>query len=107
MKPRTVLAGGIDRHQDRGGGDHGDRREISLGIVGQLRVNARIDHVTGRHQQQRVAVGRRLRDDCRADCAASAAAIVDHDWLAHAFVELLPEHAPYYVGAAARRIRHD
>ena len=95
----------IDRHQNRGGSDHRNRRKIGNGVVGQLCVDARIDDVTGRHQQQRITVRRSFGDDFGAEHAACSAAIVDHDRLAQARAQLLTKHAGDNVGAAARRIR--
>src|SRR5262249_39358983 len=88
-------------------GDHGYRGEILCGVVRELRVDARIDHVAGRYQQQRVAVRRRFGGDRGANRAASTAAIVDHDRLAEALVQLLPEHTADDVGTAARGVGHD
>jgi hypothetical protein len=63
--------------------------------------------MAGRHEHQRIAVRRRLGDGGRADRAAGAAAIVDHDRLAQALVQLLAEHAGDDVGAAAGGVGHD
>ena len=68
-------------------------RKIVHRIVGQLRVDARVDDVAGRNEQQRITIRRGLGGGGRADRVACAGAIVDHNRLAQNFVELLPEHA--------------
>jgi hypothetical protein len=95
------------RHQYCGRSDHGDRREVLLRIVGQLCIDARVDDVAGRNEQQRITIRRGLGGGGRANRAAGAAAIIDHDRLAQTFVELLSDHPADDVGAAAGRVRHD
>jgi hypothetical protein len=52
------------------------------GIVGKLGVNPGIDgDRTGLPEQERIAVGLGVLDDLRADDAAGAAAVFDHDRL--------------------------
>jgi hypothetical protein len=48
------------RHQYCGRSDHGDRREVLLRIVGQLCIDARVDDVAGRNEQQRITIRRGL-----------------------------------------------
>ena len=55
----------------------------------------------GGAEQQRVAVGRRLRDVGGADQAARAAAILDDHRLAEQFAEPRRDHAGDHVDAAA------
>jgi hypothetical protein len=78
------------RHQYCGRSDHADWRKIVHRIVGQLRVDARVDDVAIRNEQQRITIRRGLGGGGRADRAACAGAIVDHNRLAQNFVELCP-----------------
>src|SRR6516165_2056808 len=97
----------IDRHQNWSGSDHCDRCKVLDGVVGQLRVDARVDDVAGRHQQQRVTVRRSLGDNLGAKDATGTAPIVDHDRSTEACTQFLAEHAPNDVGTAARWVRDD
>ena len=56
-------------------------------------------------QEQRVAIGRGLRDLVGADRAAAAAGVLDHDGLAEGFADLLREDARKQIGGAAGRKR--
>jgi hypothetical protein len=91
---------GHDRH-------HADRREILVEVVGELRVSRLRDRVMDRSHEKRVAVGRRLRGFRRAERAARAAAVLDHDLLAPFFRQLRADHARQQIGRSARRERHD
>jgi len=57
--------------------------------------------------QQRVAVGRRSRDDLGARDAAGTGPVLDHDLLAECLGHLRADDARHRVGQAARRVRHD
>ena len=70
----------------------------------QLVVELRIDRVRRQREQDRVAVGRRLRDDIGADVAGSAAAVVDDDRLAQRGRERFVQDPRDNIGAATRRI---
>ena len=98
----------IDHEHVGNAGDQDDRREILDVVVRHLRVQARVDRVRahGAHFQ-RVAVGRGLGDQLRADVAAGAGPVVDDDRLAPCVGELLRDGAGEDVGGAARRERHD
>ncbi len=85
----------------------GDRREIAQRIVGQRLVDRRRDRERGQREQQHVAVGRRSRDDLRADHGASAGTRIDDDRLAEALRKRLREHARERVAGAAGRSRDD
>jgi hypothetical protein len=63
--------------------------------------------VRQRDREQRVAVGRRLRDQIGADLAAPARPVVDHDIHLPAFAERLPDRARHHVGQPAGWKRHD
>ena len=96
----------IDRDDVRRGDQHGNRREGFQRIVGQ-RVEPGIDRGRQRHDQERVAVLRRVGDDLGANHAAGAAAIVDDDLLAEPLAEMLRDDAGDDVVDAAGRKRHD
>jgi hypothetical protein len=103
---RPVSEGGVPRwiirippEKNWSGSDHCNRREILGGVVGQLCVDARIDDVAGRHQQQRVAVWHSLGDDLGAKNATGAAAIVDKNRLWRALCQRLVWVQKYEVGA--------
>ena len=88
--------------------DHRHRREILHRIERQRRIDARADRErTDVGEQQRVAIGRGLGDDLRADVAVGAGLVLDDDRLAPRFRELLADRAREDVRRAARRVRHD
>jgi hypothetical protein len=60
-----------------------------------------------RHDQQRVAVGRRLRDRVGADDRAGAGAVLHHEGLLELLGKVLRDHARIDVGRAAGAERHD
>ncbi len=60
-----------------------------------------------RHQQQRVAIGRRAGNLLRAQVAGGAGLVLDHERLAHAVAQLLRQQAHHDVIGAARRVRHN
>jgi hypothetical protein len=90
------------------GYEAGDRRESLDRIIGQLGVEARIDH-EGRFRpdEQRVAVGRGLGDVFRRDLIVGARLVLDDDLLAPRFGEALRERAGERVGHTAGRGGHD
>jgi hypothetical protein len=61
----------------------------------------------GTAEPERVAVGRRLGDLARADRAAGAAMVLDHDLLAERLAHELGDAARQHVVAAAGRVRND
>ena len=87
---------------------HHHRREILRRIERQLGIDARADHQAAEvGEQQRVAVGRALRDEIGADVAVRAGLVLDHDRLAPDLGELRPDLAREDVGGAAGRVGHD
>ncbi len=86
--------------------DQGDRREALHRIVLCLGVHRRIDAVGHVSVEQRIAVGRRARDDLRAEHARRAGPVVDDHGEARGLLQLLRDQAPGEIGAAARRVRH-
>ena len=80
-----VLRGDRVRHREEQAAvahEVGDRREVLLRVVRQALVDERIDHEARGIDEQRVTVGRRLRDDLRADDAVRARLVLDHEGLA-------------------------
>ena len=96
-------------HQDIGiGRGHADRHQVLFRIVGEFRVDARVDRDrTGLTEQQRVAVRIGALDDLGADAAIAAAAIFDHEGLAERVADFLADDARGRVRRAAGRERHD
>ena len=66
-----------------------DRREVAHRVERQLLVQARIDRERRGDHEQRVAVGRRFRDDLGAVEAARAGTVVDDDRLAERVAQAL------------------
>ena len=91
-------------HQDehRIVGHHRDRHEVVEDAVGDLLPDGGADgHGAGRGAEQRVAVGRRLRDGLRCEPPGGAGLVLDQDGAADRFLQLLGEDARDRVGAAA------
>jgi hypothetical protein len=84
------------------------RREVALGVVWQALEEARIDGQRRiRRDEERIAVGRRLRRRGGADVAARARPVVHDELLLERFAERLRKDARIEVGPAARRRGHD
>jgi hypothetical protein len=95
-------------HQDTGNaGDLRDRREVALGIVAELGIERRNDTEGRIAHEQRVTIGRRLRDKLGAECGCGARPVVDHDLLAEQLGKLGRDRARGDVGPATRRERDD
>ena len=89
-------------------GDLRDGGEVLHRVVLQLLAHRRRqDRMAGDDEVQRVAVGRRLGDDGRADRPRGAAAIVDHDALAEQRLHLVEDDPRRDVGDAAGREADD
>jgi hypothetical protein len=83
MNSCSVFAWTWDGHDHEVGiVDRRDRREIAHQFIFALRHQRFIRGLGVRHHQQRIAVGRRLGGFHRADHAAGAGAILDHEGLA-------------------------
>jgi hypothetical protein len=78
----------MNHEQERGDRDERHRREVALEVVRELRAKRRDHRIRGGHREQRVAVGRRLRDTFGRDRAARAGTVL-HD-------HLLPEHLTHF-----------
>ena len=88
--------------------NHHHRREVLRRIERQLRIDARADDQAAEvGEQQRVAVGRALRDEIGADVAVRAGLVLDDHRLAPDLGELRADLAREDVGGAAGRVRHD
>ena len=96
----------IDRERVRARCEQRDRRKRLQRVVGQL-VERRIDRMRDGDDQQRVAVGRRLRHQLGADDAAGAGLVLDDELLAEPLAELRADDARQDVVEPARRERHD
>ncbi len=89
------------------GDEAGDRRETLDRIIGQLGVEARIDHEGHlRANEQRVAVGRGLGDIFRGDLVVGAGLVLDDRLLAPGLGEALRQGAAERVRHPAGRGRH-
>src|SRR5207245_6676612 len=78
------------------------RDEVLLRVVRQALVHRRIDDEARGIDEQRVAVGRRLRHDLRADDAVRAGLVFDYERLAELLLELRADHARHRVRPAGR-----
>ena len=88
--------------------DHADRGEARDRIERQVRLDRGVGGERRRQQAERVAVGRRLRDQRRADRAAGAGLVLDDHRHLPGVREALAELAREGVVRAARRVRnHD
>ena len=97
----------IDHDDIRHGADKTDRCEILALVAGVLGEAERDRQRRIGAEQDRVAVRRALGDRARADGAAGAAAVVDHDRLLEGFAQLVGDRAGDDAGAAAGRERND
>jgi hypothetical protein len=97
----------VDDDHLRHAGDqpHGD--EVLLDVVVELGVHGRGDGVVHRTHEEVVPVGRGARGDARAQRAAGAALVVEHELLAGVPAHEREERAREGVGAAAGREGHD
>jgi hypothetical protein len=101
VRGEQVLLRGQDVRQLPHAGDEG---EILARTVRELGVAADREHVGGdAAEPDRVAVRRRLRDRVRAQHAAGAGLVLDHEGLTGQFAHLLAEHARERVGGTAGR----
>ena len=98
----------VDDDGERRHRDHRDRLEILHRIVERLDHSDRIeDQRTGAAEQDRVAVGRSMRDGHRADRAAGAALVLDIDGAAERRLDVLGPQPRHRIIDAARRKGND
>lgn len=84
------------------------RCELPYRVLRHLLERERVRRVRGiRCHQKRVAVGRRIGDELRADDRAAAGFVLDDDWLAPAWRQSIDEGARHDVDAAAGGRGHD
>jgi hypothetical protein len=96
-------------HRERKGRDRDirDRFEVLYWIIKRPRLQNRLGHMRARTaQQQRVAVGARMRDRCGAERAPPAALIFDHDCAEQRLDSVCP-WSPNGIEPAAWRKRDD
>ena len=84
-----------------------DRRQILDRVVAEIRVQRRTDRDARGCDQDRVAVGRRLRCDPDPQIAPRAGAIVRHHLLAQLFGHFLRQHPAHHVARRTGRKGHD
>ncbi len=91
----------IDQKHHRQPDQSGDRGDIAKKIEIEFFVERCIDGVGRDHRQQRVAVRRRAHHGLRGDIAAGAGAALDHERLAQALGEPLPDQSRHQIRRAA------
>jgi hypothetical protein len=84
-----------------------DRSNIADEVVGKLFIDGRVDREPDTDQKQGVTVGRRSHDLERADIAAAAGTILNHERLSKPLGKQLAEQARMNVVCATCRKRHD
>ena len=82
-----------------------DRNEVRQRVVGEIVVEARIDRVADRHDDEGVAVGGCLGGDLGRDPAPGAGTRLDHDGSIPALLQALPSEPGEYFRRSARRER--
>src|SRR5262249_30557064 len=87
--------------------DEALEREIRVGVVGQLPVEARVDGVRAGDEKERVAVRGCARNRFGADDGAAAGPVLDDYRLSPGFGEFSGDDPSEQIGPAARRHRHD
>ena len=98
----------VQRQRVEAGADASDRRKILARVEAGVGIDARADRRgPGRGGEERVAVGRALRDRPAAGEAAGARTVVDDDRLAKSLAHLVGNDARHDPRAAAGREWHD
>ncbi len=95
------------RDQQRRAGNEGNRREISDRVERHGLPDRRVDGECRRHQEQSVAIRRRLGHGGGADQGAGPAAVFHHDRLPPRLGKLLADGAADQIVRAAGRERND
>ena len=91
----------IDQEHHRKSDQSGDRLDIADKIEIELLVERCVDRVRRHHVEERVAVRRSGHHRFRGDVAAGAGALLDHEGLAQARREPLPDQPRYQVWRTA------
>ena len=97
----------LDRKDVGRGGELGDGGKILERVVRQLVIEAGIDSVGARRQQQRVAVRVGKRDGLHADVAAGAALVLYYHRRAQRLLQRRCHEPRDNIGGATRRVGHD
>jgi hypothetical protein len=97
----------VVHHEQVGLGEDRNRRQIAQRIVRELAVERHVDRHRGGVDQQRVAVGRGLRDQLVGDVGAGPRSVLDDHRLAEELGELRREQPRVDVDAAAGRETDD
>jgi len=98
----------VDDENERRSCNHHQRHKIGRGIIRQLLVQRSIDrHWRRRRHQERIAIGLGMSHQARADHGAGAGFVLDDNWLADAFLELLPDQTRQDLGRTTGRVRND
>src|SRR5439155_20345076 len=98
---------GGDHQNVRAAAHERDRREVLLRVERQRPVQRHVDRVGRRRDEQRVAVGRALRDEIGADIAAGAGLVLDDDRLSQGFRKTRAQSARGEIRDSARRKSDD
>ena len=98
---------GCDHHQARPAAQRCDRGKIAQAVVGQLRVERRVDRKARRNHQQRVAIGIGVRGKFAADDAVGAAAVVDDQGLSPRLVQMRADQSCLHVARTTGAEGHD
>ena len=92
-------------HRDVGDAhDTRDRRNVLEEIEAELVVERRVDGIGRIDQQECIPVGGRAHDGLGGEIVSGAGPVLDNDWLAELFRQLLADQARHEVGRAAWRI---
>ena len=90
------------RHEHIGDhGEQGDRCEIGAEIESRICLR-RVECIGHRRHEKRIAVGRRARNELRADHAAVARPVFHDDWLAEFGFHVLADKTGKNVGGRSR-----
>src|SRR6267154_5807220 len=96
-----------DHEHVRAAAHERDRGEVPLRVERQRPVQRHVDRVGRRGDEERVAVGRALRDEIGADVAARSGAVLDDDRLPERFAQTGRERPRGEIGDPARRKSDD
>src|SRR5215470_2823994 len=83
------------------------RIERLASIIGDFIVQSRIDHIAGRSNEDRVAIGRRQSRSAHTDIAAGTADVLDVELLSNLLRQLLCDDAAENIGVPAWPERND
>ncbi len=107
IRDRLKRRFGIDHDNIEGARNQPDRDKVLVRIVGQLRIEARIDRIGECSHQQRVAIRLAGCDGLGTDDRPRPRFVLDDHGSAEVLCHLLRQRPRNHVSAAARRKRHD